>query len=1000
QLTQIQFDWNEKPEMRGSWDELGVGGNRDKKQPKLDSDLPRALAELFVNYRLWTAIGNDPKWFKYEVQGRVVTIHNKIDTELEVFKTVFIDGTPKKDKAKDRSCFTDMIACSHSRWQRKKNQNGRPPHMIITIKDGFLPPDCVDIYWDLYGKKPLTKRGHLEKLCKLLASSESVLQKSYIPPPVEGGKIIGREQDIKAIRSLFLDEQKSFVTVHALAGNGKSTLLKAAAENLRSKRGLEVHYIDLTETRSVDDVINFMMANLGRAASVPRGGAKELLNNLVDLLKQKRRVLLVLDNFETAIAYARPLVESWQKAVPKLCCLIGSRVLVELPKEHSYPLESLRSPSLKETDRLSAVELKMFPAVSLFCERLKNSPTKFDPDNEHDVRLAAKICSAYRGWPQAIVLACARLETMNLKQLLESTSDPDMCGIEPQLKALFEDGLTPAEQVCLLQAGQFQGGFNPEILSKIWMDDQGKLLQTTGKGSVVQVLEKLQHLSFLNSVAVRYPGRATSSRRVFNLPIEAWVEKQWRNFVLRKPRLQERHQTLFHECYVELFKSLNEQLTTKERAGALAEMLDERQNILMALENAGVVSSESMNNDSSPARFNPKRAIEIIKVLARGMRILGPARLFNELLEKTLASSKGSVAPADLAFMLRHHSETQWDLGEWEEALALAKKSHDVAIKLGEVPLRCDCEQWYLKVLGDNNVLGDKGKKNIKAILKQLEELEKIAVFINDHRHAAEIRILSARFHDDRGNADIALEKLDKVVDEVDCLEPHAAAQFYNRKGITLWRSGRITEAIDQLNLAISMNEQLQDFVWLAGATTNLAFAKMDADKPDFDEVAGLLKRAKALHLEVGNVAWERINCVAEARLLLRRRDYGGVEKFLRKHKSGIENGSDPQNRVLMNTIRGIAMACRDETAEALEILEPATAELLKSGPFLLRHFAARVTAAECASKLKRKVDVNAHLSEAAKVIPVRNINQEHPAAYIRSYFDRYNALTSSFQNN
>ena len=179
--------------------------------------------------------------------------------------------------------------------------------------------------------------------------------------------LIGRGWDVAVVCGLLRAEDTRFVTLTGPAGVGKTRLAIAVAEHLARELPEPVLMVDLAPISDPKLVIQTVLGQLGLREDRDRA-----LERLVQAL-QKRRMLILLDNFEQVMPAAHDLPRLLVEA-PELQLLVTSRSPLGLRSEHVYPVPPLELPDLHHLPPPG--DLAEIPAVSLFITRAQAvSPT-------------------------------------------------------------------------------------------------------------------------------------------------------------------------------------------------------------------------------------------------------------------------------------------------------------------------------------------------------------------------------------------------------------------------------------------------------------------------------------------------------------------------------------------------------------------------------------------------------------------------------------------------
>jgi len=237
---------------------------------------------------------------------------------------------------------------------------------------------------DELGLEPSVALKQLEKQILMHDVALDVPQREAnlnLPYPVS--TFVGRERELAEILEHGRDERVRLLTLTGPGGSGKTRLALEAAHQLLPNHPDGVLWVHLTSVREA----GLIMPTIAR-----------LLGAKVELAVHigKRRMLLLLDNFEQVVEAAPDLIELLLSC-PNLRLIVTSRERLRTTGEMEY-----RVPPLDAHD-----------AVALFCER-----ARLEPDDDIE-----SLCEQLDNLPLAIELAAARTNVLSPAQILERLTD-------------------------------------------------------------------------------------------------------------------------------------------------------------------------------------------------------------------------------------------------------------------------------------------------------------------------------------------------------------------------------------------------------------------------------------------------------------------------------------------------------------------------------------------------------------------------------------------------
>jgi tetratricopeptide (TPR) repeat protein len=271
--------------------------------------------------------------------------------------------------------------------------------------------------------------------------------------PAELDVFVGRESELAQLGGRFANGAR-LVTLVGTAGMGKTRVaVRYGRRHLATWPG-GVWFCDLTAARSLDGIVSAMSRSLG--VELGRGDA---VTQLAQAIAGRGQCLMILDNFEQVVEYARETVSAWLGAAMSARFLVTSRERLSLPGEEVQAVEPLEF----ET------------SLALFLERARRLRPGLRLEGPA-LAAAHEVVRLVEGMPLAIELAAARMRVMSAEELLAGMRHrfrllTGGASLRHETLAAAIDGswdlLRPWEMAALAQSSVFDGGFTLEAAESV-----------------------------------------------------------------------------------------------------------------------------------------------------------------------------------------------------------------------------------------------------------------------------------------------------------------------------------------------------------------------------------------------------------------------------------------------------------------------------------------------------------------------------------------------------
>ncbi|MCK6626235.1 MAG: tetratricopeptide repeat protein [Anaerolineae bacterium] len=314
--------------------------------------------------------------------------------------------------------------------------------------------------------------------------------------PLQPTPFIGREKDLAEIRPLLLDESAyRLLTLVGPGGIGKTRLAIEVARRCldpifgptEANFADGIYFVNLAPVSAGEPAadewsessqgVNLMLIAIAEALEFFFQGVADLKTQVLGHLGRKK-MLLVLDNFEHLVEGAELLVELLN-AAPGVKLLVTSRERLNLREERVWEVGGLAYPQgdwrLEIGDSIESPisNLQSYDAVALFCLQAQRVRSAFRL-TESEAPDVLRLCQLVEGAPLALELAASWLRALSCAEVVAgvehsldflSSSLRNVPERHRSMRAVFEQSwqmLSEPEQAAFCRLSLFKGGFQRE----------------------------------------------------------------------------------------------------------------------------------------------------------------------------------------------------------------------------------------------------------------------------------------------------------------------------------------------------------------------------------------------------------------------------------------------------------------------------------------------------------------------------------------------------------
>ena len=377
------------------------------------------------------------------------------------------------------------------------------------------------------------RRGAYDKVTSDKVTSDKVTSDKVTPNhpvtqpapphniPRQLTSFIGREEDVAELSAHLHNPTYRVMTIVGEGGIGKTRLALALAQRLSEDASLVnqqpfadgIWFVSLNGLVATADLADKIATAIANALHHGLVGYRAPFHQIQSYLRTKR-LLLILDGVEHLLPAIKPVLTRLLEHNPRICLLVTTRTLLNLPAEYVKRVAGLALPDLAESAPHTATLLTTCSSVQLFQVRAQQVAHTFTIDAANQDAIVA-ICRFLGGLPLGIELAAAQTKYYTCDQIYQSlqhnsqllaTSKCDLPERHRNIRSVLEDSwrlLPPEAAMALSRLAVFHGSFSLETAMKVAVTDDATLCTLVEHSLLHEVLSITQRKRFLLHDLVR-----------------------------------------------------------------------------------------------------------------------------------------------------------------------------------------------------------------------------------------------------------------------------------------------------------------------------------------------------------------------------------------------------------------------------------------------------------------------------------------------------------------